>query len=139
MVDGGNDSGVAKMLYPFEYFISIMGVLCRIFFNLNMLEGRTTSSAEQMFNSVGTKSAENDIFWRMMSAIGVGNTNKNIGTYNSIKTRALAKNKEIVIAGCPCHILHDAVGKVADLFGEISGFDVENHFLDVFYWFDKSS
>lgn len=139
MVDGGNDSGVAKMLYPFEYFISIMGVLWRIFFNLNMLEGRTTSSAEQMFNSVGTKSAENGIFWRMMSAIGVDNTNKNIGTHNSIKTRALAKNKEIVIAGWPCHILHDAVGKVADLFAEISGFDVENHFRDVFYWFDKSS
>ena len=138
MVDGGNDSGVAKMLYPFEYFISIMGVLWRIFFNLNMLEGCTTSSAEQMFNSVGTKSAENGIFWRIMSAIGVDNTNKNVGTHNSIKTRALAKNKEIVIAGCPCHILHDAVGKV-DPFAEISGFDVENHFRDVFYWFDKSS
>ena len=104
-----------------------------------MLEGRTTSSVEQMFNSVGTKSAENGIFWRTMSAIGVDNTNKNIGTHNSIKTRALAKNKEIVIAGCPCHILHDAVGKVADPFAEISGFDVENHFRDVFYWFDKSS
>lgn len=46
------------------------------------------------------------------------NTNANIGTRNLIKTRALAKNIELIIAGCQCHILHNAVGKAADAFAE---------------------
>ena len=51
----------------------------------------------------------------MVNAIGVDNINENIGTRNSIKTRGLAKNKEIVIAGWTCHILHIAAGKAADV------------------------
>ena len=67
----------------------------------------------------------------MVSAIRVDITNANIGSCNSIKTRALAKNKEIVIAGCPCHILRNTAYKAADAFAEISGFDIENHSIDV--------
>ena len=71
------------------------------------------------------------------NAIGVDNTNENIGTRNSIKTRGLAKNKEIVIAGWTCHILHIVAGKAADAFAETSRFDVEDHCVYIFYWFDK--
>ena len=72
-------------------------------------------------------------------AIGLDNTNANIGKRNSIKSRAKQKNNDIVIAGCPCHILHNASGKAGSCFSEVMGFDVEDHCVDVFYWFDKSS
>jgi hypothetical protein len=52
---------------------------------------------------------------------------------------AKEKNEDIVIAGCPCHILHNASGKAATAFSEVTGFDIEDHCVDVFYWFDKSS
>ena len=75
---------------------------------------------------------ENDIPWQMVSAIGVDNTNENIGTWNSIKTRGLAKNKEIVTAGWTCHILHIAAGKATDDFPETPRFDVEDHCVYIF-------
>ena len=115
-----------------------MGVPRRFFFNLITLEGRTASSAKHLFNSVDIKLVENDILCQMVSAIGVDNTNTNIGTHNSINTTALVKNKEIVIAGCPRHILHSEAGKAADDFAEVSGLNDECHFADDFCWSDKS-
>ena len=53
---------------------------------MNMLKGRTGL-------------AENGISWQMVSAIRVANTNENIGTHNSVKTRGLAKDKDKVIGG----------------------------------------
>ena len=47
------------------------------------------------------------------------------------------KNKKIVIAGCPCHILHNPPGKAADAFSSVCGFDFEEHCLDLFFWFDN--
>jgi hypothetical protein len=70
---------------------------------------------------------------------GLDNTNVDIGDHNSIKSRTTEKNEDIIIAGCPCHILHNAAGKVGIAFSEITGFDIEDHCVDVFYWFDKSS
>ena len=56
-----------------------------------------------------------------------------------IRTRVLAMNKEIVITGWTYHILHNASGKAADAFAEISRFDIEDHCVYIFYWFDKLS
>ena len=56
-----------------------------------------------------------------------------------IRTRVLALNKEIVITGWTYHILHNASGKAADTFAEISRSDIEDHCVYIFYWFDKLS
>ena len=72
-------------------------------------------------------------------AIGLHNTNVNIGDHNSIKSRAREKNKNVIIADCPCHKLHNASGKAGTVFSEVTDFDVEDHCVDVFYWFNKSS
>ena len=59
------------------------------FFDMNMLEGRTgLAEVSRKWHSLAK-----------VSAIGVDNTNENIGTRNAIKTRGLAKDKKIVIAG----------------------------------------
>ena len=39
----------------------------------------------------------------------------------------------------PCHILHNAAGHAANRFTEEISFDIEDHSVDLYYWFDKSS
>ena len=58
---------------------------------------------------------------------------------NSLKTRVLRKNAEVVITGCLCHILHNAVGKASEAFAAVPKFDLENHCVNVFHWFKKST
>ena len=75
----------------------------------------------------------------MVTSIGLDNTNTNIGDHNSIKSRALERNPEIVISGCPCHIFHNAASKAADAFAAVSDFSDKDHCVGLYYWFDKSS
>lgn len=44
-------------------------------------------------------------------ALGVDNTNSNIGQHNSLKTRITRENPSIHVAGCICHILHNSAKK----------------------------
>ena len=92
-----------------------------------------------MFTSIDQQIVENNLSWDMVSAIGLHNTNANTGEYNSIKSRAIEKNLEIVISGCLYHILHNASSKAADAFGDVVDFSVEDHCVDIFLWFDKPS
>ena len=109
------------------------------FLDINLLEGRDACTADAMFQSVNELLERNNLDWDYCVAIGLDNTNVNIGDHNSIKSRAKEKKEEIIIAGCPCHILHNASGKAGTAFSEVTGFDIEDHCVDVFYWFDKSS
>ena len=92
-----------------------------------------------MFESVDKQLENHDISWDYCLVIGLDNTNTNIGEHNSIKSRANEKNKSIIIAGCPCHILHNASNKASVIFSQITGFDIEDHSVDLYHWFDKSS
>ena len=65
--------------------------------------------------------------------------NANIGVHNSSKSRALEKNHNIFTAVCLCQILHNAACKSCSAFATLPGFDIEDHCVDLFYWFDKSS
>ncbi|CAB4033387.1 Hypothetical predicted protein [Paramuricea clavata] len=114
MIDGSNDNGIAKM-YPITvriYDDEFNRVMTK-FFDMNLIEGRLR--------------------------LGVDNTNVNIGEHDSIKSRVLANEPKVVVVGCPCHMLHDAAGKAANAFGTVTGFDIENHCVDLYYWFDKST
>ena len=63
--------------------------------------------------------------------IGLDNTNANIGEHNSIKSCTQEKNDNIIIAGCPCHILHNTSSKPGDAFNKTTGFDISNHCVDI--------
>ena len=106
---------------------------------LALIEGSDASTAAAMFESVDNQLTNHEITWDYCLAIGLDNTNANIGEHNSIKSRAREKNESVIIAGCPCHILHNASSKAAISFTEITGFDIEDHSVDLFHWFDKSS
>ena len=75
----------------------------------------------------------------MVTSIGLDNTNSSIGDHNSVKSCTLERNPEIMISVCPCHILHKAASKAADAFAAVSDFIMEDHCVDLYYWFDKSS
>ena len=45
----------------------------------------------------------------------------------------------MVIAGCPCHILRNAAEEVSEAFAVVLKFGLENHCVDVFHWFEKST
>ena len=56
-----------------------------------------------------------------MNCVGVGldNTSVNMGCRNSIKTRIVKENPAVYVMGCPCHIVHNMVGKAGDAFEEV--------------------
>ena len=63
--------------------------------------------------------------------IDLDNTNANIGEHNFIKSRTQEKNDNIIIAECPCHILHNTSSKPGDAFNKTTGFDISDHCVDI--------
>ena len=106
---------------------------------MNLIEGRSSGTATTMFEHVDTVFNKHAIQWNSVTGLGVDNTNVNIGEHDSIKSRVLERKPTIALVGCPCHMLHNAAGKGAIEFGNITKFDVEDNCIDLFYWFDKST
>ena len=77
--------------------------------------------------------------WDYCAALGLGNTNVNIGVFNSIKIRARVKNENLIVKRCPCHMLHNLAEKAGLDFTDVSNFNVSDHCLDLYHWFHKSS
>ena len=93
MLDASNDKGVEKT-FPItvhifnEYFDQIVTQ----FFDMNLLHGRDGSTAEVMFNSVVNQLEKHEIMWDYGAALGVDDTNVNIGDHDSIKSKLREKN-----------------------------------------------
>ena len=140
MVDGSNDTCLEKMLpITARIFDVNLGRVMTKFFHMNLVSGRDSGTGEVMFDSIDAQFTKHGVSWENVSGLGVDNTNANIGNSNSLKARVLRKNAKVVIIGCPCHILHNAAGKISEAFAAVSKFDLENHYVDVFHWFEKST
>jgi hypothetical protein len=140
MIDGSNDSGMAKM-YPITvhiYDVEFERVMTK-FFDINLIEGRSSGTAATIFEHVDAVFEKYEIHWNSVTGLGVDNTNVNIGEHDSIKSRVLEKEPNIIVVGCACHMLHNAASKAASAFGRVTGFDIEDHCVDLYYWFDKST
>lgn len=61
------------------------------FFGMNLLEGLTASTTKSMLNSADNLISKHNISWDYCRAIGLYNTNANIGEHNSNKSRARQK------------------------------------------------
>lgn len=140
MVDGSNDNGLYKM---FPITVRVFDVnwnkVITKFLDINLITGRDNGKAAAMFDSIDDKFQFYELSWDSVSSLGVGNTNVNTGMRNFIKSRVLQKNENVVVTGCPCHTLHNAAGHAANRFTEKTSFDIEDHSVDLYYWFDKSS
>ena len=72
-------------------------------------------------------------------AIGLDKSNANIEAQNLIKSWALKKIPIITLAMCLCHIPYSASCKASKAFSLSTEFDITDHCVDLFYWFDRSS
>ena len=136
--DGSNDESGIKKLNPvlIRLFDDNKGKVSAQLLHMGACEGGTT---EALFNNIDSILIENKVDWEICVAVGLDNTAVNVGKKNSIMTRILAKNINIFVNGCLCHIIHTTANKAAEQFSEVSGFEVEDFLLDLFHWFDKSS
>ena len=136
--DGSNDDPGIKKLNPvlIRLFDDNKGKVSVQLLDMGACKERT---AESLFNNINSILIENRVDWENCVAVGLDNTAVNVGKKNSIMTRVLAKNKNIFINGCPCHIIHNTANKAAERFSEVSRFDVEDFLVDLFHWFGKSS
>ena len=139
-IDGSNDSGLEKM-NPIT--VRIYDAKCNMVVT-RFLDICTTTSAtaEGIYTAMNTTlgnllNCPNP--WSLCTAVGVDNTSVNIGVRDSIKTRVLQQNPAVYFNGCPCHIIHNAAQKAGESFTGVSGFDIEEFVIDLFYWFDKST
>ena len=82
---------------------------------------------------------EHAVPWSNCVGFSVDNTSMNMGTHNSIISRVLTKNPSCYFMGCLCHIIHNTAHKGAEAFAIVTGFDVEDFCVDLFYYFDKST
>ena len=102
----------------------------------------SAATAEAIYSTVDGKLAElldTENPWKLCTSVGVDNTSVNIGIHNSLKTRVLLRNSAVYFSGCPCHILHNAAQKAAEVFSSECGFDIEEFTIDLYYWFEKST
>ena len=135
---GSNDQSGIKKLNP---------VLIRLFdddkgkVSVQLLDmgACKEGTAEALFNNINSTLRENRVDWKNCVVIGLDNTEVNVGKKNPIMTQVLAKNKNLFINGCPCHIIRNTANKAAERFSEVPRFDVEDFLVDVFHWFNKSS
>ena len=77
--------------------------------------------------------------WNNLVSIGLDNTNSNMGIRNSIKSRILQKNSDVFVAGCSCHLAHLAAGAGGQAYQGVTDFDMEDHQVDMYYFFKNST
>ena len=98
-----------------------------------------SGTAESIYGKIDDTLKRFGIEWEKCVAFSVDNTNTNVGSRNSIKTRVSQEIPATYFVGCPCHMIHHTANKAAEAFGAESKFDIEDLLVDLFYWFDKST
>ena len=138
MLNASNDTGLYKM-FPITdciFDVNFGRVMTKIY-DINHTKGRDASTAQALFQSVDEILAKNGVQWKNCTSLGLDKTNTNICNRNSIITKALEKNPTTNISGCPCHALHNAAIKASAVFAKITKSDIEDHCVDLHYWFEK--
>ena len=101
--------------------------------------GEDCSKAETWFTTINDAFKKDDLNWDNVVSVGLDNTTTNMGIRNSLKTRILSENAQTFIAGCNCHLAHLAAGKGGDAYAAITKFDCEDHQVDLYYFFKRST
>ena len=136
-IDGSSDDSMQKMNpLTIRIFDVNRGQVATQFLDMCMA---SSSTAEGTFTKMNEVLETNSVTWDNCVGFGLDNTSVNMGCRNCIKTCIHAKNEAVYIMGCPCHIVHNTAGKAADAYESMTGFNVDDLVIDVFYWFDKST
>ena len=136
MLDGSNDTWALKM-FPVTvriFDINYQRIIIKKFY-MYLMEGRDASTAAEMFSSVDKLFIKHVISQNFVIALGVDNTNTNIENIIPLKVEHQRKTITYLLLD----ILHYAAYKSGSAFATVTGFDIEDHCVDLFYQFDKSS
>ena len=96
------------------------------------MEACKEGTTEALFNNINSILRENRVDWENCVAVGLESTAVNVGKKNFIMTRVFAKNKNIFVNGCPCHVIYNTANKAAERFSEVLRFDVKIFLLTCF-------
>ena len=78
--------------------------------------GKHCSKAVTLLNKIDETHFKDGIDWCSLISSGLDNTNANIGSKNSLKSRILEKNSSFFEAGCNCHLVHLVADKRGQAF-----------------------
>ena len=119
-VDGSNDSDLQKMNpMTVRIFDFSRGQVCTRFLDMCLTQGTNAGTAEAIFKSMDEALQSRNIPWSNCVGVGVDNASVNMGRHNSIRSRALEKNRNIYFMGCPCHIVHNTAQRAGREFREV--------------------
>ena len=135
--DGSNDQGLKKM----------NPVTVRLFdINQHMVVNQfldmclsSSSDADGIFAAIDKAFANNGILWNKCISLGFDNTSVNIGKHHPLIRNAREKNDEIILMGCPCHMVHDTARHATKAFEKFVIFNAEELLVDSYFDFDYSS
>ena len=115
-IDGSSDNGLEKM-YPLTVHIfDVNGGVATQFLDMCC---SSLSTAEGIFTTMKQAIEKHGV--SLMNCIGISldNTSVNMGCRKSIKTLLMKENPSVYVMGCPCHIVHNTVGKAGAAFTEV--------------------
>ena len=92
-------------------------------------------TGENIFKVVYSEITKRGIPFENCLAFGTDNANVMVGTSKGVWAYLLKKNKNLHLAGCPCHLLHHAAEKAQSSFP----FSMDDILVTVYYYLDKSS
>lgn len=119
-IDGSNDKGLDKMNpLTVRVFDRDAGRVTTMFLDMCLTSGTHSATAESIFSSLDTALQSRGISWNNCVGVSMDNTSVNMGRRNSIKSRAVVKNPNVYIMGCPCHIVHNCAHKASEAFQQV--------------------
>ena len=95
--------------------------------------GHDCGASTAIFNKIDAALEHNKIPWSNCISFGVDNASVNLGRHHSIVTHVQGKNSACYFMGCPCHLVHNIARHTSETCSEISGFNVEDLCIDIFY------
>lgn len=139
--DGSSDTGLKKMNIACTLLFDVnrSNKVEMKFFDMCSTSGEDASKASTLFDAIDGAMRKRDVDWSNCISVGVDNTNSNIGRHNSLLSRIGKCNENTYIAGCSCHLAHLAAGRGGSAFTAASGFDMEQHQVDLYYYFKGST
>ena len=139
--DGSSDCGPSNMnpvcVYIFDVKRSKQVEFK--FYSMCSTSGEDCSKAETLFTAINDAFKSDDFYWDNVVSVGLDNTDTNMKSRNSLRTRILAENPQTFIAGCKCHLAHLAAGKGDEAHVSITKFDCEDHQVDLYNFLKRST
>lgn len=104
-----------------------------------LTSGEHGATAESIFSALKGNFQHDRIPFKNGVSLSVDNTVTYIGYRNSLTTSLAKTYGSTFMSGFPCHLAHITASEGNDGYTYVTGHNVEDMKVDLFYWFEKSS